>query len=229
MPTFGGFGGWPRRFGGGRSRVQTIYESLNAARGSAYDTTDSSNVTAETYAQAVALAAAWSNNRRAALQTDPKRMSDFIPRWEAILDLHPSPADSVADRRSAILAKFLAWAGQAAFEDVVAAIMGTSLVDIEYTPIASAYQRWPENGYPNSWISHTAHIVIRVQFAANQSQQELLHVLGRLDRTLADFLPAYTTWDWAMFAENGEDAFFLDDPLGAGPPPNNLNWETLGV
>lgn len=229
MPTFGGFGGFPLKFGGGNNHRRTLYDALNQARGTAYDTTDDSNVTADTYAQAIALEAVWSANRKMANQWDPRRMTDFIPRWEAIFDIHPSASDSLNARRAVLSAKFRALAGQQTLTDIVSAMLGGSFVGVEYTPIAQAYMRWPENGYPTDWISHTAHILIRVQFAQGQTENEFLRLMAQLDRFLRDYLPAYTTWDWGMFAENGLDGFYLDDPLGAGPPPANLGYETFDI
>ena len=48
---------YPRRYGGGKSTQQAIYESLNISLGTAFDTSDGSTVTAETSADARAFAA----------------------------------------------------------------------------------------------------------------------------------------------------------------------------
>lgn len=215
----GGFSPLPWTLGGGEPRVKTLYDSLNQSLGTAYDTSDESNVTAETMAEARALDAVWSANRRMALQTDAKRMSDFIGRWERILDLHPAPSDSDVARRAAIQAKFLAWIGPSALLDLVTLIAGTSLIGIEFTDLVDAQIRWPENGYPNNWTSNTAHIVIRVQFSANQTTAEFWNMRARLTQALDDFLPAWATFDIATFRPGGGNGFFLDE--------RNLNYETF--
>lgn len=227
MPTFGAFGAWPLKFGSRPNRVKVLYDALNQARGTAYDTSDDSNVTAETYAEAVMLDVAWSINKRLAYQWDPVRMTDLVPRWEAIFDLHPSVTDSDPARRGALQAKFLALTGRPSLEDVVSAMLGDSFVDIEYTPLAQAYQRWPDNGFQNDWISHTAHILIRVQYGPTQTDAEFLRLMAKMNEELRNLLPAFITFDWGMYAENGLDGFWLDDPLGAGPPPFNLDYEVF--
>lgn len=228
MPTFGGFGGWPRRYGGGESPVETIYNSLNQARGTAYDTSDESNVTAETYAHAVVLAAVWAGNRRVAHAWDPYRMTDLIPRWEVIFGVRPSINASDNARRRVLQSKFRALANQLTLQDAVSDLIGDCLVQIEYTPLALAYQRWQVNSPTDDWISDTAHILIRVQYTSGQIDSDFLRLMAQMDSMLRQMLPAYTTWDWAMYAEDGTDNFYLDDPVGSGPPPNNLNYESFG-
>lgn len=227
MPMFGGFTPWPLRFGGGEPNLRALYESLNLSLGPAYDTSDLSNVTAETMAEARALDAVWSANRRMSLQWDPERMTDFMERWETIFGLRPGVSDSIAERRTILQAKFLALIGPSSLEDSVTLLLGASFVEVVRTSLADAYQRWPENGYPDDWISNTAHILIRVQYANNQTEAEFLKLMAKLGLMLDDLLPAWTSWDWGAFNEAGAEGFFLDDPLGAGPPPYNLNYETF--
>jgi hypothetical protein len=215
----GGFAHLPVRLGGGEPRVETIYNSLNQARGTAYDTTDESNVTAETLAQARAIDAAWGANERMSLQTDPRRMSDFLSRWEKILRLHPGPDDTVVARRSAVQVKFLAWIGPAGLEDLVAEIAGDSFIGIELTALADSVPRWPPNGYPNNFTSNCAHILVRVRFGANQTMAEFWDMRARLSRTLADFLPAHMTFDIGTYRVGGGTGFFLDE--------RNLNYSTF--
>lgn len=218
----GGFSPLPWKLGGGVPRLKVLYDSLNQSLGTAYDTSDASNVTAETMAEARALHAVWSSNRRLALQTDPNRMTDFMARWEKILDLHPNPTASDVVRRRAIAAKVLAWIGPSSLDDVVAAIAGASFIGIEYTPLADDQARWPENGYPNSWTSNTAHIIVRVKISANQTMAEFWDMRATLTHTLNDLLPVYTTFDIATFRPDGVSrGFFLDE--------RNLNYETFRV
>lgn len=211
MPTFGGFSPFPLRFGGGKPRLKTLYEALNQARGTAYDTSDASNVTAETMAEARALDAAWSSNRKMALQTDPARMTDFMPRWEAILDVHPLPTDSIASRRAVLRAKFLALGGPAILHDAVVALTGASFIGIVYTAVADAVPRWPANGFPNNWTSNAVHIVIHVQFAPNQTNAQFWDMRAALNKFLQDFLPVWVTWDVGIRDSHGTFCFYLDE------------------
>lgn len=222
MPTFGGFSPFPMRFGGGVPRVKTLYDSLNQARGTAYDISDASNVTAETMAEARALNAVWSANRRMALQWDPSRMTDFVARWEAIFDLHPGPNDSDVARRAALGAKFAALIGPDALLDIVTLLAGANLVGIEFTSLTDAQVRWPENGYPTSWTSNTAHILIRVRFTANQTLAEFWDMRATVSKALNDLLPSWTTFDIGTYRPDGvSNGFFLDE--------RNLNYEVLRV
>ncbi len=214
----GGFCPLPATLGGGRPRLQTLFKSLNQGRGTGYDTGDNSNVIAETMAEARALDAAWSGNRRAALQFDAKRMTAFIPRWEKILDLHPRRNASDNERRRLILAKYLAWAGPELFEDAVRALTGDSFVGIEFHPLSTAVQRWPVNGYPNNWTSSTAHVLIRVQ-VGNQTNAEFWNMRAELSKFLQDYLPFWMEFDVAIHDSGGGDCFLLDEP--------NLDLETF--
>jgi hypothetical protein len=215
--------------GGGEPNVRALYESLNLSLGPAYDTSDLSNVTAETMAEARALDAVYSANRRMALQWDPRRMTDFMSRWETIFGLHPGRNDTIPERRAILDAKFLALIGPATLEDTVVPLLGDSFVEVIRTTLAEAYQRWPENGFPNDWVSHTAHILIRVQYAANQTESAFLKLMATLGRVLDDLLPSWCDWEWGTFDEGGIEGFFLDEPIGLGPPPYNLNYETFDV
>lgn len=227
MGNLGGFGMLPIRLGGGETDVESIYRSLNESKGSAYDTSDASNVTAETMAEARAIAAVYRSNARMSYQWDAKRMYDFIPRWEKIFNIHPGPTASVPSRRAALGVKFLALVGHASLSDTVQAIIGDCFVSIVYTSLDEAYMRWPGNGYPNDFLSNTAHILIKVQFSANQTQAEFWDLMARMSQQLRDQLPVWTTFDWGMDAEAGGEGFYLDDPIAGGPPPTNLNYELL--
>jgi hypothetical protein len=212
MGTFGGFSPFPLRFGGGKRRLEVLYDSLNQSLGSGYDTSDSSNVTAETMAEARALDAVYSGNVRMALQTDPRRMTDFLPRWEAIFDVHPHRTDSDNARRAVQQAKFLALAGPQLLEDAVVALTGASFIGIEFTALTDAVPRWPVNGFPNNWTSNVAHIVIRVRFAPNQTNGDFWRMRMNLVKFINDFLPAWTTFDIGIRDSHGTDCFYLDEP-----------------
>lgn len=224
----GGFSPLPFSLGGGEPIVETLYNSLNISLGTAYDVSDASNVTAETMAEARALADVYECNQRMSYATDPKRMpAELLPRWEKIFDIHPHVLATDEDRRLALQAKFLALIGPAGLTDAITALINGSFVGLEFTPLASAYQRWLVNGFPNDWISTTAHILIRVQFTANQTLADFLNEMAVMTQMLDDFLPVYTTFDWGTFAEGGVTGFWLDDPVGSGPPPSNLDFEVF--
>lgn len=220
MSKLGGFSPLPMRLGGGQTRVETLYKSLNESLGTAYDVSDESNVTAETMAEARALDAVWSSNRRMSLQWDPRRMTDFLSRWEKIFAVAPSPGDSDNARRAVLQGKFLALIGPSTLEDVVMPIASASFVGIEYTELVDAVPKWPGNSFPDEWHSNVAHIVIRVKFTANQTLAEFWRMKSKLTAFLNDYLPAWVTFDIAIFREStGLSGFYLDE--------RNLDFETF--
>jgi hypothetical protein len=213
MPTFGGFSPFPLRFGGGKRRLEVIYDSINESLGSAYDTSDSSTVTSQTMAEARAIDAAYSGNVRMSYATDPLRMpTELVPRWETILDLHPHRTDSIEARRAALAAKFLSLSGGTILEDTVRALTGASFIAIEFTALADAVPRWPVNGFADKWTSNVAHFVIRVQFAPNQTNADFWNMRARLRQFLRDFVPAWVTFDIAISDSHGTECFYLDEP-----------------
>ncbi len=223
MPNFGGYAPLPLRLGGGESTVRVIYESLNDGLGTGYDTSDNSTVTADTFADAVQIAALWSANARMTNQWDPNRMTDFIPRWEKIFAVVPSSGDSDNARRARLAAKFQALGGPlyATTELICSSLLGDAYVGVEYTPLASSHSNWPGGTppQPGMWSSSVAHILVRVQQPANATVVEFLKSLGELMAFLGDFLPAWVTFDWGLFADNGMNGFYLDE--------NNLDYETF--
>lgn len=102
MPTFGRYGTFPLRFGGAKPRVQTILESLNSARGTAYDVTETSHVWVENMALARALAEVWDVNEMMGNQVVPLKMGLLLERWEKILGITVSPSATRAARRRVV-------------------------------------------------------------------------------------------------------------------------------
>lgn len=216
----GGFCPLPFSLGGEAPRIEALYEAQNQALGSAYDTADFTTVTAETMAEARALDDVYESNTRMSYASDPSRMpEELIPRWEVVFDLHPHRTDSLETRRSMLSAKFLALSGGTLLEDTVRAITGASFVGIEFHPLSTAVVRWSVNSFPDRWTSSVAHVLIRVQFAANQTNAAFWNMLATLSKFLQDFLPAWMEFDAAIHDSGGGDCFLLDEP--------NLDLESL--
>ncbi len=213
MPTFGGSSPFPLRFGGGKTRLQSIVDSLGVARGTAYDVSQPSNVYAEDMAIARCVEALWSANARLANQWDPARMTDFLERWEAILEVPPAIGDSLRTRRQRVAGKLKAATGPTAqiVSDACAALLGSLFVQVEFTPLASSVQQWPANGFPTSWYSTTCHIVIRVTQPSTVSNAQFAYAKGACYQMLDAILPAYVTFDISTAASSGSHLFLLDD------------------
>ncbi len=223
MPAFGGFSTFPIRFGGGETRIKTIYDSLNESLGTGYDTSYASNVTAETMAEARAIAAVWSASRRMSLQWDPMRMSDFVGRWEKIFGVIPAPSDSMSARQAVLALKFRALAGPIAgnVEDAASTLLGDAYVGVEFTTPAQANQSWPSSTPPSAtnFYSFVAHILVRVQQPSTMTFSQFITLMGKLTSMLDDLLPAWVSSDWGMFGANGLNGFYLDE--------NNLDAQTF--
>ncbi len=222
MPTFGGSSPFPLRFGGGKTRLQSIVDSLGVARGTAYDVSQPSNVYAEDMAIARCVEALWSANARLANQWDPARMTDFLERWEAILEVPPAIGDSLRTRRQRVAGKLKAATGPTAqiVSDACAALLGSMFVQVEFTPLATAVQQWPANGFATSWYSTTCHIVVRLTQPSTVSNAQYYQAKGLCVQLLDSILPAYMTFDVAKYSSVVVSQFLLDDPA-------NLDNETL--
>lgn len=149
MPNFGGYSPGAERYGGAVPTLQRVLESLNQNRGSAYDTSNTSNVWVENMAIARGVAALWEQNERLSYQNDPYRMGPTLARWEAILGLSPLPTDTPIDRRIRVQARFQRQ-GQRVFQQYVddrllAALGAVYVRSIRLTPGVDALSWWPGN------------------------------------------------------------------------------------
>lgn len=222
MANFGGMSPLPLRLGGGsHRRLEAIYNSINQALGTAYDISDDSNVTAETMAEARLIEWLWSSNQRLANQMDPPRMTDFLPRWEGILGVPPRRGDTDQTRRSHVAAKLAASGNpnEQGVNEVVSALLGALLLAVEYTPLASANTHWAGTGEPTLWSSSVAHILVRVTKPTNMADQDFFVTMASVITALDDFAPAWSTFDWGVFAVNGLRGFYFDE--------HNLDVETF--
>ncbi len=224
MPNIGGYCPLPLRLGGGESRLREIYESLNDGLGTAYDTSDSSPVTAETEADASTIEAVWSANERLKNQWDPNALTDFLSRWEKIFGLSPKRTDSDNLRRAKVALKFRALGGAvyATLSDTCTALLGSAFVGIEYTDLAHANAHWP-GGSPaevDQWSSTIAYILIRITLPGSLTLHEFLAKLRETLSFLADVLPVWVVFNYGAFNSTAANGFLLDDPM-------NLDWETF--
>lgn len=243
MPAFGGMSPSPRRMGGAGpngNRLRVFYDALGRARGDGYDTTQTSNVSAETMATARVIALIWSTNQRLANQWDPFRMTTNLPRWEKILNIVPLPTDSDSARRARIQTIF-ARTGQAPFTSYIAtqlaALLGSFFVAVEYISVANAVITVPNGTYPFGivsagapWSSTTAHILIRTKLPTGAKESDFQAAIGLINPFMDAVAPAWVTWDFyrpgtvSVAVTGGPSAggFYLDDA-------QNLNLEVFDV
>lgn len=253
MP-FGGLAPSPERSGGGRTTVGRVLDSLNAQMGTAYDTTQPSNVYLKNMARARAIAECWSTNARLANQWDPLRMTDFVARWEKIYGLYPIPTDTMVDRRARIQAAVLRVAQFPAYQAVVDQLrltLGTVFVGVVHTgtsaanptvvggvvtsPSGPANVISPALGNTTAasdWASTIAHIAVQVQQPVGMTDVDFYIACGKIFPILDSWLPAWVTFDWfrALHTNATVAGFWLDgDPVNAavGATVTNLDNEAF--
>ena len=221
MPVHGGLTPGFERYGGGAPGVKRILEALNAARGSAYDTSATSTVYAENLAIARAIAESWSTNARMSNQWDANRMTDFIPRWEAIYGLYPLPTDTPVERRARIAIAAARAGKQPNYQtvfDLLRAALGTTFVSIIHTLSTDPHAAiiWPgaSNVTPTvDWYSSVAYVAVLVKQPAGMNDGQFYNAIGQMYPILDGVLPSWTTFDWIRrdIHGGGVAGFWLDD------------------
>ncbi len=208
MPIHGGLTPGFERYGGGTPALKLIVESLCAQRGTLIDATQPSNVYLENLANARAIAECWSNNQRMANQWDPARMTEFIPRWEKILALHPADGETDTERRTRIAIQFARINQSGIYQvvyDALTVLLGDLFVEITTTPSTQAVV-WTPSGWsvgttdPTgvlNFYSTVAHIVIRVSQPLGMTDGKFYSTVATINPVLDNLLPAWVTWDWS--------------------------------
>lgn len=207
MPGLGGMNPFPRKLGGGRSRVKIILDGLNADRGTSLDAT---NPTTKVYAINVALArgiaAAWATNQRVANMWTPERMADdVLARWETILGLSPAPDDDQTTRRTCVRRVFERFGEAATASNIATALeeeIGDAFVSVEHIPYASAQIFVPDGTYPFGtvgaapWSSNLALVLVRLQKPAGWTEGDFYEAAATVALVLEPMLPAWSTFAW---------------------------------
>lgn len=228
MGTFGGFAPYPRRFGGGRTRVQEVLEGVVADRGDALDATNSDTVVyVESLAIARVIAAAWSTNERLSRLWTPMRTSmDVITRWEKILALTPTVSDTNLARRTRVqevLERFGQPSVHAQIVEALAEKLGDAFVAVEYIGIDNAVIAVPDGTYPwgsvaagTPWSSTVAHILVRLQKPAGRTENDFYQEASRVVDLLDPLIPSWATFDWYREPATGTPIDVTDGPSAGG-------------
>lgn len=244
MPLYGRFTPGGERYGGGTPALETILESLNRARGTAYNVDADGIVYAENEAIARMVWCAWEAAQRFANQFVPEKMTDFLPRWERIFSIVSKPTDSDEARRDRIVDRFLrigAVPTQQWLEDQISELLGSVYAAYETISLANARQwvpnttpAWPAGPPPAtrltysaapdpSWYSSTAFLLIQVTRPYGMSVGDFVDQVAQINPLLGDMLPAWVKWGWYIssgFTSPAGVGFYLDDPL-------NLDFEAF--
>jgi uncharacterized protein YmfQ (DUF2313 family) len=227
---FGGYSPYPRRFGGGKPRLQIIHESLNAQRGTTFNPQPDTVVWMENMAFARALCFdGWGTNERLGNQWDPDRMTDMLPRWEKILKIPLYPSFTKAERRAAVkdrFARFGAVPYHSWLTTRLSDALGDYFVAVEYIDLANAVVHSPDGSYPwgtvaagAPWSSTVAHVLVRTDKPAGASETLFYEAVGKVAPLLDSVLPSWNTFDWYRGGPTGAPVsggpslagFFLDE------------------
>ncbi len=141
MAAYGGYNGYPRQYGGGKTAHQIVHESLLDALAPGYSPADDSASNVELYAYALAAAMIWSANDRLRNQSIPARMLEALPDWETILKLRASSADYVQQRRARVAAKLRGLVNNA-FPDISDAVEALAAVNFDELVTADDADLW---------------------------------------------------------------------------------------
>lgn len=211
---------------------QAILDSLIAQRGTGYTHDPASKVGVELDAYAAALAAAWDQNRRLALQWDPTRCTDFLARWERVYGLRPLPRTSDPRRRTALAAKWRL-EGESPTATALYDLLHATVPDL--SPVIVNTPSWLATthvqlgasvpggvfvpaepaGSTTPWSSSVAHLTIKLTKPIWMDDATFFALAGTLDNIVDPFLPSTSTWNWLTGA-----GFVLDE--------NNLDVSGLG-
>lgn len=216
MPSTGGSAPYPIQTGGGTPLLMSILEALNAARGTAYDTSKTSNVYVENMAYARAIAGLWHTNQRMANQFDPLRVTSMLARWERIMRIVP-PADATEPERRAEIARRWARTGQrttqASIESELRDALGAVFVALDFDTVSTATTWWPD-GTPNPlapWYSTISLARVHVEAIPNMTEAEFYETSRKAVPILDARLPAWATWQlWRDDIISGTPEFLLD-------------------
>lgn len=212
-------------FGGDESNhiIEIFLNALNDADGTALSKEEDSFNYAENFATARALADLWSANKRLSYQFDPNKMTDYLGRWENILNIIPDPDATDNQRRSIIAQRFADYGknpNQQVITDLLRLLLGDIFAEIINSTydIASGFVPGGEvipggaNLADGDWSSSIAHLLIRVTQPANITDEKFYKTVGEIDRALENILPAWVNFEWGRYNSDGYGGFILDDP-----------------
>ena len=232
---YGGHAPFPKRYGGGRPLLRLVHDNLNAGRGTAVDASNTDTVAwVENMAHARAITFdGYGANDRLSLQWDPDRMTSFLPRWEKILKIVPSPSASTRERRDEVRKRMRRFIEASAFHSRLYGRLkqelGDVFVAVEYIDIANAVVHAPDPSYPwgtladgHPWYSTVAHILVLLQKPTGYSEADFYAAAGKVFPATDGLIPAWATPRWyrapqgypAITVSGGpsQGGFYLDAP-----------------
>jgi hypothetical protein len=230
--SYGGYHPYPRRFGGqrhdGKPLLQVVHESLNAQRGAAFDTDDGTSVAAienMAYARAITYDG-WELNRRLGMQWDARRVTDTLPRWEAIFKIRPAPGASERERREVLASRWARFGGVTNHSRLVTELstaLGDYFVAVEYISLANAVVHVPDGTYPWGtvapgvpWYSTVAHLLVRLQKPTGATEAQFYEAAGKVVTILDPIVSSFVTFDWYRAPEGYAAINVVGGPSAGG-------------
>lgn len=208
----------------------SFQKSLQDARGSAYSKERGTLVYLENIVLARGHAGTWRRHERLASNANPATALEKAVEWQQVLGVRRRDSDDDASLRTRNAAKIRAALGptRRTVDDSVAELLGSMYVrtwrnyDIETMVDDPTGTFWPSVNPGDSdndlgggaWYSDRQHTVIEVVHPPTMGTTEFDAKITDLTELLDVLLPATTTFDWVIGAEDG---FILDfDSLDEG-------------
>jgi hypothetical protein len=191
--------------GGGPDDCEVEQDALLQALEPQLDPEDPIQV-ALTYGEGLAIAMIWAVNRRLKGQLDPNRMIETLPVWETACQLRPLPSDTDTDRRNALAARFLGYAGNALAQIVAAAekIAGEAFVGFAVAiGDTTTYSPGINPGPPGfEWSSNRALLAIQL-VRGGLPDAAFLDMMRRLRTELDILCPSWMTFNVGTLEPGG--------------------------
>lgn len=204
--AFGLYGGFPLRFGGGVSTLETEHLALLDQLEFAWDVNEDSETYLEAYAHAKVLTTIWICNERLKNQALPLRMLENLPTWEEATSLRPTAKEMPQARRRRLAAKLRGLIGNtmADLEDIGAAIFGANFTELRLAESANHIIYWPGGAALSTGLSapgppgqewstnrvRLAAVVTKTGLSDSQYVDKAGHLVQALDATA----PAWMTF-----------------------------------
>jgi len=230
MGGLGGFNPFPMQLGGAADTdLEAIQNAYADAMGTAIASERGTVAWVENHATARVLWSLYGMAQRMANQWNPAKMTDFLPRWEKILGLSPTPGQSLHDRRDAVAAKFeFIGAGTqvSTLNDYLVRTIGDIFVKLEFTDPMDATTYIPGGGFVpggptfldgnligpemSPFASSVGHVAIVISKPQEMSTNEFYTKAASLYESANNLIGAWMRFDWVNDGQNGP-GFYLDE------------------
>ena len=94
---------------GQNTTFQMMHQTLNEARGTAYNTSPGTIVWCENYALASAITGVWTLMDHFKAELVPSTSVEFLPRWEHIYGISSNPNATIQQRQMTLAGKMAQW------------------------------------------------------------------------------------------------------------------------